>query len=311
MEIFGVDILLLLAQTLRMAVPIVLVALGGAVAEQSGVTNIGLEGMMLIGAFFGVLGSQITGNPWMGLVCAMVAGALTSLILAVWSIRFQCNQIVTGVTINLLATGITITLMQILWNSQSRSPTVANLGQVKVEFISKLPILGPLLDNQSPFIYITFALVALMWILIFRTRFGLWLRAAGEHPLAVATAGVDVRRIRYICVILSGILAGMGGACLSIGQLSQFTRGMSAGRGFIAIAAYIFGQYNPLGTFAAGLIFGFFDALQMIFQGRSIPNQFVQMIPYVATIVALTGIGSFHRFRPPQAVGVPFGEESD
>jgi simple sugar transport system permease protein len=304
----NIDVVALLAQTLRMATPITLAAIGGAISERAGVINIGLEGMMLMGAFFGVWGSFATGSARVGVAWAMAAGGVTALLLALWSIRFKCDQVVVGVAINLLALGVTTSLMQVLWDTKARSPFVENLGATAVPIISTLPVVGPLLGNQSPFVYIMLALVVVTWFVMYRTRFGLRMRATGEHPLAVVTAGVSVYRIRYACVVISGVLAALGGAYLSLGQLRLFGRGMTAGRGFIAIAAYVFGHWNPVGAFGASLIFGFFDAVQMVLQGRGIPNQFVQMIPYVATILALSGV---RRARPPRAVGIPFDEEGE
>ncbi|MBN1315194.1 MAG: ABC transporter permease [Anaerolineales bacterium] len=306
MDILNISLVLLLAQTLRMATPIALAAIGGAISERSGVINLGLEGMMLMGAFFGVWGSFITGNPWIGIIWAVVAGALTALVLAYWSIRLHSDQIVVGVAVNLFALGITTSMMQILWGSKARSPSVNNLSIWEIPVLSDLPVIGPILGRQTPFVYIMLALLFITWLVLFRTPFGLRVRAAGEHPLSVTTAGVKVQRLRYICVIFSGAMAGLGGAYLSLGQLSVFGRGMSAGRGFIAIAAYVFGHWNPIGAFGASLVFGFFEAVQMLLQGKGIPNQFIQMIPYLATILALAGVG---RARPPASVGVPYGED--
>lgn len=306
MDSININMVLLLAQTLRMSTPIALAAIGGAISERSGVINLGLEGIMLMGAFFGVWGSYVTGSAWIGVIWAVVAGALTALVLAYWSIRLHSNQIVVGVAVNLFAIGFTTSMMQILWGSKARSPSVNNFSVWEIPYLSDLPIIGPILGRQTPFVYIMLVLLFATWLVLFRTPFGLRVRAAGEHPLSVATAGVKVQRLRYVCVLFSGAMAGLGGAYLSLGQLSLFGRGMSAGRGFIAIAAYVFGHWNPIGAFGASLVFGFFEAIQMVLQGKGIPNQFIEMIPYIATILALAGVG---RARPPASVGLPFGED--
>ena len=269
--------------------------------------NIGLEGMMLVGAFCAALGSYLTGSPWVGVLCALIGGGAMGLLLGFWSMRFRANQVVVGVAINLFALGGTTTLMQVLWNNKGRSPVVDGLGPIELPFIKDIPFIGPILGRQSPLVYLMLFLVFALWLLLFHTRFGLRIRVAGEHPLALATAGMKVKRLRYICLIIGGALAGLGGAYLSLGQLSLFGRGMSAGRGYIGLAANVFGHWHPLGALGASLIFGFFDAMQMVFQGGAVPSQIVGMIPYAATILVLSGVG---RATAPAALGEDFDESA-
>ncbi len=289
-----------------MATPITLAAIGGTISERSGMINIGLEGMMLTGAFCAALGSYYTGNPWFGVLCALIGGGAMGLLQAYWSMRFRANQVVVGVAINLLALGGTTALMQVIWHNKGRSPVVAGFGLVEVPIIKDIPFIGPILGRQSPLVYLMLALVFALWLILFHTRFGLRVRVAGEHPLALATAGIKVKSLRYVCLIIGGALAGLGGAYLSLGQLSLFGRGMSAGRGFIGLAANVFGHWNPLGALGASLIFGFFDAIQMVFQGGAVPSQIVGMIPYAATILVLSGVG---RATAPAALGDDFDQE--
>lgn len=286
-----------LASTLRAATPLMLVALGGTFSERSGVVNIALEGIMLVGAWFAVFGSYwasergIPGAPLVGLAMAALAGVLIASLHAVASVKFHADQTVSGTAINLLASGFTEFFMVKVWGGQS--PAVPAVGAD--------PVLG-----LNWFIYLAFALTIVSWYVLFYTPWGLRLRAVGEHPRAAETVGVSVSKMRYWGVLLSGLLAGIGGASLSIGLVSGFSSGMTAGRGFIGIAAMIFGKWNPLGAMAACLLFGLANALGTLFQikGVNVPYEFLVMAPYIVTMLALAGVVG--RSTAPAASGVPY-----
>jgi ABC-type uncharacterized transport system permease subunit len=276
-----------LAQVLRISVPYVLAALGGVISERCGIVNVALEGMMLQAAFGTVVATYYTGNPVMGVFGGLLAGALTGLLHGLVSIRFKADQIISGVAINLLAVGLTKFLLRLCFHSSSNSPRIEGLPHLSLWKGSPTwESLGLILGN--PLLWVTVALVwGLTWVL-FRTVFGLRLRAVGEHPKAAATLGISVSAMRYTGVILSGLLAGLGGVWLALDQ-HQFTDGMTNGRGFIALAAVIFGRWHPLAAAGACLIFGLAEALQIVLQGSGtgIPTQWVQMLPYVLTLAAL------------------------
>lgn len=284
-------ILSLLMATLRQAAPIMITAIGGMFSEVSGVVNIGLEGIMLMGAFFTAIGSYYSGNWVVGLICGMLGGALIALIHATISIRYKGNQVVSGVAINLFASGFTVFMLRVLFNQSSNTPTVPG---------------APVIGGISILIYIIYIVAILAGLFLYKTVTGLRLRAVGEYPLAADTVGIDVYKMRYLGVALSGVLAGLGGAYLSIGALSQFTKEMSAGRGFIALAALVFGKWKPKGVIMASLLFGFADAIQILAQQYMtfIPPQFIQMIPYILTLLALAGVVG--KAVAPNALGKPY-----
>lgn len=304
----------LFASTIRAATPLVLAALGGIFSERSGVVNIALEGIMLIGAFFAMMisfyGSQLGLPPLVsalsGMVGAIIFGFLISMIHAVVSIRFRADQVVSGVAINILALGLTGFLLQLIFKTSGNSPSVPNLSAAPIPGLASIPILGPIFFNQPPIVYIALLAVPITSFVLFKTPLGLRLRSVGEHPKAADTVGVNVFSLRYLGVGLSGVLAGLGGAYLSIGQLNIFTEGMTNGRGFIALAAVIFGKWNPWGALGACLLFGFADAIQISLQnaGVNIPSDFLLMLPYILTLVALAGF--IGRSIPPAASGVPY-----
>lgn len=297
----------LLASTIRNATPLGFAALGGLFSERSGVINIGLEGMMLISAFAGVAGAYTTGSTVLGLLVAMAVGLLFGLIHAVASITLEADQIISGIAINLLALGGTGLLMVLFFGSGGTSPRIDPFSTIEIPLLSDIPVIGAVF-SQSVVVYLLYALVPLSWWVLYRSRFGLRLRAVGEVPEAVDTAGVSVFRMRYIGVSLSGVLAGLGGAFLSMSLLSAFTEGMTNGRGFIALAALIFGRWNPIGAFAAALLFGFAQAI--VFRGGigfTIDREFIEMFPYLLVIVALVGFGG--RAVPPAASGQPYRKE--
>jgi simple sugar transport system permease protein len=285
----------LLFSTIRLATPLLLAALGGMFSERSGVINIALEGLMLAGAFTAASMTWYSESPWVGLASAILAGAAVALIHAVACIRYRADQVVSGTAINILLTGVPALLSGAFFLSSGSTPQVPRGNLIPI----------------TP-VVIAFLLVPVSWYVLYRTPFGLRLRAVGENPEAADAAGVSVNRMRYTAVLLSGALAGIGGAYLSIGQSSLFTRNMSAGRGFIALAALIFGKWRPVQTMLACLLFGFTEAIAIQLQGvhfggEEIPNQFVQMIPYVLTIVVLAGF--IGQSRAPRSLGLPYSKE--
>jgi simple sugar transport system permease protein len=291
-EIFNLAIIF---STIRLATPLLLAALGGMFSERAGVINIALEGLMLAGAFTAAAITHYSGSPWVGLLAGVLAGVGVALIHAVASIRFQADQVVSGTAINILMLGVPALLSGAFFLSSGSTPQIP-----KENLIPWTPVV------------LAFLLVPVTWYVLFRTPFGLRLRAVGENPGAADAAGVSVTRLRYSAVLLSGALAGIGGAYLSIGQSSLFTRNMTSGRGFIALAALIFGKWRPVQTMLACLLFGFTEALAIQLQGqeiggKEIPNQFIQIIPYLLTIIVLAGF--IGRARAPRALGLPYQKE--
>lgn len=294
-EIFTIA---LIWSTIRLSTPLILAALGGLFSERSGVINIALEGMMLAGAFTAAAVTYAVGNPFVGLVAGMLAGMLIAAIHAVACIKYKADQVVTGTAINILMIGMPAFLSGAFFLSSGSTPQLP-----QAQLIPVIPIV------------IAFLIVPpATWYVLYRTPFGLRLRSVGENPEAADAAGVRVARMRYAGVLISGVLAGLGGAYLSIGQSSLFTRNMTSGRGFIALAALIFGKWRPVQTLLACLLFGLTEAITIQMQGvvklpsgDDIPIQFIQMVPYVLTIVVLAGfIGSS---RPPRALGIPYEKE--
>ncbi len=288
----------LFAAALRMATPIAYAALGGIFSERVGIINIGLEGMMLTSAFTGVAVSYYTGNPWLGVLAAVVVGGLLGFFHAILTVKFAGDQIVSGTGLNIFAMGFTAYMSQVIWGSRGASESVTGIKVVTIPLLRQVPILGDILGKHSPLFYVMLAVTVISYVVLFKTPLGLRIRAVGEHPTAAETAGIDVIRVKYLCVTLSGMLAGLGGAYLSLGHLNLFARGMTGGRGFIAMAAMIFGKWTPFGAFGASLLFGFADALQMRLQATGLlPPQIILMIPYLLTVAVLAGVVG--RARPP------------
>lgn len=281
-----------IAQTLRIAMPYLFASAGGVVSERAGLIGLTLEGYMLIAAFCAALGSYFGGNPWMGIVAGVAGGAATGVLYGVCSIRYRANQVVVGIAINLLAIGLTRFFLRLTFDSSSNSPRIPGFTETGTGMKSLV---------VNPLIWLgILALPVVAWLL-YRTPFGLRMRAVGEHPSAALSVGVPVTRVRWIAVALSGALAGLGGAYLALDQ-HQFTDQMTAGRGFIALAATIFGRWDPPRVVVACLLFAAAETLQIQLQGAQIvPSQFVEMIPYVLTIVALAGVVG--RAVPPAALG--------
>jgi general nucleoside transport system permease protein len=297
----------LLASTIRNATPLVFAALGGMFSERSGVVNIALEGLMLIAAFAGVVGAWLSGSAIVGLLFALAAGVLFALVHALMCVTFEADQIISGTAINLLALGGTGFVMVLIFGGGGTSPRVSGFKEVAIPLLSDIPLIGPALFDQSLLVYLMYILVPITYFVIFRTPFGLRIRATGEVPEAVDTAGVSVARMRYYGVALSGLLAALGGVYLSMGILSAFSENMTTGRGFIALAALIFGRWNPIGAAGAALLFGFGLAVTFQVPQEAIPIEFIQMIPYILTIVVLAGFGG--RAIAPAAIGKPYRKE--
>ncbi len=279
-------------------------------SEKSGIVNIGLEGMMLIGAFSAVAATYFSDNPWIGVIIAVVAGGALAAVHAVITVKLKGNHIVSGTGVILFATGFTTLMLEVIWGQRGVSDEVTQLPHVMIPGIQGIPIIGDVFGSLEPIVYMMFFAVIISWFVMYKTPFGLRVRASGEDPSALDTAGVNVDTIRIIAVIISGCLSGLAGAHLSIGYGSRFGKVMTNGRGFIALAALIFGGWRPIGCFLAGTFFGFLSALQA-FITLTVPellpyNNFIQMIPFILVVIALAGIG---RARPPKAVGVSYEKE--
>jgi simple sugar transport system permease protein len=302
-----VPVAFILGSALVLAVPIVLGAMAGVMSERVGVVNIAIEGQLLTGAFMAAVISTITGNQILGLVSAAVTAALFSAVLAVFAVRFLAQQIIIGVVLNVLAIGITNFLYQ-QWLTEDESATNSpgTLPIISVPLLSDIPILGPVLFQNRITVFMAIALVILIWFVLFKTKLGLRARAVGEHPLAADTVGINVARTRFWWVTLGGMIAGLGGATLTIGSAGSFGREMSGGLGFIALAVVILGRWHPGYATAAALLFGFSIILRIWANQVSpgIPTSFITMVPYLVTLIAV--VGFVGRSRPPAADGIPY-----
>ncbi|MGB9776607.1 MAG: ABC transporter permease [Anaerolineae bacterium] len=308
----------MLNSALLRAVPIALAGLSGVICERCAVINIGIEGMMLTGAFTATLMGSLALNVWgwpswasmpLGLVCALISGALMGLLLAVLAVRFKVNQIIAGTAINILAVGITSFLSaRILAHFQQLNNT-GTLQPVPVPLLSRIPIIGPVAFEQNLLVYLLYILLVVVHVVLFHTRWGLRTRAVGEHPRAADTLGVNVFKTRYVNVTIGGMVAALGGAFLILGSVGRFDELMTAGKGFIGLAAMIFGKWMPFGAFGAALIFGFADALQtkLAILQVPIPSQFLLMAPYLVTIIVLAGVVG--EAVPPAADGQPYEKQ--
>jgi simple sugar transport system permease protein len=291
---------------LASAVLLLLPALGGVISERSGVVNIAMEGMMLTGAFFAVVADLAWHNPWLATLVAMVAGGLMALIHAVVAIRFRADQIVSGIAINIFAAGLTLFLVNRIYGIQDVghiSPAEA-LPIFDVPGLDQIPFIGQVFFKQNVIVYVALALLVLVHIVLFRTRLGLRIRAVGEHPQAADTAGINVYAIRYGAVVTSGVLSGLAGAMLAIGVSNTFVPNMTDGRGYIALAAMIFGKWTPVGAFVACLIFGLGEAIYANNSIIHISPYLLSMLPYILTLIVLAGIVG--RSSPPAADGIPY-----
>jgi general nucleoside transport system permease protein len=300
----------LLAGTLALSTPLVFGALSGVLCERAGVINIAIEGQLLAGAFLSAVVASVTDSHLVGIVAAVVAGLLVAFVLAAFTITYFVNQIIVGVVLNVLVFGVTNFLYgRVLapdlqtWNSPGRLP------RIKIPILGDIPVIGPVVFNQTIIVYLMYATVIVIQIALFRTRWGLRVRAVGEHPQAADTLGIRVNSIRFRNVLLGGVVSGLGGAFLTLGNVGAFSKEMSAGQGFIALAALIFGRWSPIGALGAALLFGFATNLQNILAiiGTPIPGEFMLMLPYVVTIIAVAGLVG--RVQAPAADGVPYIKE--
>ena len=295
----------MLQATVVRAVPIALAALGGILCERVGVINIAIEGMLLAGAFAGALFGSLMGG-WAGIICAMLIGGVFGLLLAVLVITYRVDQIIAGVVINLFVLGLTSYVSRQVFAEFRWLNKATPFRAFKIPVLGDIPLVGPVLFNQNLFVYGALILVTLSTYYLFHTRFGLRARAVGEHPRAADTLGIDVIKTRYAHVIAAGMVAGFGGAWFTLGSVGRFDENMTFGRGFIGLAAMIFGRWHPLGALAAALIFGFADSLQqkLSILNTPIPSEFLSMAPYIATIVVVAGLVG--QARPPAAIGKPY-----
>ncbi|RGY96177.1 ABC transporter permease [Clostridium sp. AM58-1XD] len=285
---FNMDLILsILASTLRSSVPLILAAMGGCFSMRAGVSDLGLEGMMLAGSFFAVLGSWITGNAWLGLLTGILFGAVFSMLHAVMHISYKVNASISGMCVNLLAGAVTPLLLNVIFGMSGKSVSVAAFAKPDWGLLEKIPIIGRILGAQNILFFITIFLVIVSWIFLYKTKYGLRMRMVSENPQAASTVGLNVRAYKYFGVAMSGAFAGLGGAYLSLGQMNLFVEDMTSGRGYIAVVINAFGRYNPAGALAGSLFFGFFDSLQTVFQSI-LPSQLVMMTPYVFTLLVIT-----------------------
>ena len=301
--------------TLTAATPLTLGAMCGLLCERSGIINIAIEGMMLFGAFAGVAFAALFNNLWMGLIAASLVGGVMAGLHAVLSIKYKVDQIISGTVINILAVGATRFLnLRVLEPAGLSTP--GHFDAVRIPVLAEIPIVGPILFENQPTTYIMLILLVVVNYVVFFTPWGLRMRACGEHPRAADTVGVNVNRMRYISVVIGGLIAGVGGAYFSLGQVGTFEDGMTRGQGFVALAAMIFGNWNPIGAFVAALLFGFANALQVKMQilqpvlpiiNVPIPPEFLQMAPYILTIIVVAGVVG--RVRPPAQEGKPYEKQ--
>ena len=298
----------LLRSTLVKAVPLTLGALSGVLCERSGVVNIAIEGMMLTGAFVSAFVGSVT-NIWIGLIAAVLAGGVLAAVLAVLSIKYKTDQIIAGTIINIFAIGITSFLSAKFLQVYQNLNDPGRFPVIEIPLLSDIPFIGPILFKHNMFVYAVYIFIILITIGLYYTRWGLRTRSVGEHPKAADTLGINVFRTRYVSVILGGFMAGFGGAYFTLGSVGRFDELMTAGRGFIGLAAMIFGNWNPFGSFSAGLLFGFFDALatKMAILKVPIPSEVMLMFPYLATMVILAGVVG--RGQMPAADGQPYEKE--
>ncbi len=298
----------LFASMLRFATPLIFAALGGMFAERSGVTNVGLEGMMLMGAFFGIMAADKLDSWLLGLLVGVLSGGAMALLHAIWSVHFRADQIISGFAINFLALGLTGYLFIDIYGQEGTPTDIESIPNVRLAFLDDVPFLGDIFGNLNLMIWIALLLIPLSWIVLFKTPLGLRVRAVGEHPRAADTVGIDVYAVRYGAVVVSGMLAAAGGAFLSIGFVNSFNENMTAGRGFIALAAVIFGNWRPFGAAAACLLFGFSSALaQRLPEYSGSAATLFQALPYVLTLIAVAGV--IGRSIPPAAVGRPYRKQ--
>ena len=305
-----IKIVSLLGGAVALAVPLVFGALGGVIGERAGVVNIAIEGQLLFGAFAAAIAASLTGSPWAGLLAAMVAGALIALVLGLFAITYFVDQVIVGVVLNVLVVGLTNFLFrQVLTPNADTLNSPDRFKAMPLPILGDIPLIGPIFFRQTPLVYVLYVVVALVAFALYRTRWGLRVRSVGEHPLAADTVGIKVNRTRYRAILLAGAIAGMGGAYFSLVSVAGFNREMTGGAGFIALAAVIFGKWDPIRATLAALLFGFASNLQGVLSaiGSPVPSQFMLMLPYLVTIFAVAGLVG--RSRPPAADGIPYRKQ--
>lgn len=282
----------LLQNTIRSATPVILAAMGGLLTEQAGIMNIGMDGMILIGAFVAVAFSFACTSAAMGVLMAVLIGILIGLFFALFVVKLKSDEFIIGMALNTFAGGVTVFLLRSIFGVKGTfsDSTIVALPTVNIPFLDNIPVIGPLLNNNSIFVYITWLLVFLTWLFLYRTPYGFWIRAAGEHPKSLETAGINPQKMKFIASVLCGVFCGFAGAHLSLGYLTMFSEGMSGSRGFIAFACVIFGMANPPKVFIAALLFGFLQALGLRLQNVGVPADLTSIIPYLATILMLVYI---------------------
>ena len=308
----SINLLGILTFAVAAATPIAFGAMSGIMCERSGVINIAIEGMMLTGAMIAVIFSSITGSLWLGLGAAVIASGILGVFLAILAIRFRVDQIIAGTAINIFALGITSFISQRFLQTNPDLNSGGVFQKIAIPGLSQIPILGPIFFNQTPIVYLLFLTIIAIHFMLFYTRWGLRTRAVGEHPRAADTLGVNVFKIRYINVIIGGMIAGIGGAYFTIGSVGRFDESITAGKGFIGLAAMIFGRWTPFGAYGASLIFGFSDALQAKLQvlGKSqvpIPTEWLLILPYLVTMIVLAGVVG--KTVAPAADGKPYTKD--
>ena len=297
----------LLQGGLILSVPLIYGAMAGILSERSGVINIAIEGQLLAGAFISGIIASLTHSTWVGLIFAPIAGMAIAWLLAVFAIKYGIDQVVLGFVLNVLVIGLTNFLYKkLLIPYQSTWNSGGTFSTIPIPFLSKIPVIGPILFNQSIIVYLMYLTVIIIHVALFKSKWGLRTRSVGEHPTAAESVGIDVNKIRFRNVLIAGAVAGLGGAFFTLGALGAFSREMTAGKGFIALAAVIFGRWSPLGAVAAALIFGFADNLQglLTITGTPIPSEFMLMVPYIATIIAVSGFVG--KVRAPAADGIAY-----
>lgn len=297
----------LLIGAVSLSTPLIFGALGGVIGERAGVVNVAIEGQLLAGAFVSALVASATRQPLLGLAAAAVAGTLVSFVLAAFAIKYVVDQVIIGVVLNVLVTGLTSFLYTTLLSPNSATlNSPPRFARITIPFLGEIPIIGPVLFQQTIIVYCMYVAVAVVWFALFKTRWGLRVRAVGEHPKAADTVGINVARTRFWNVSLAGAIVGLGGAFFTLGSVGGFTKEMTAGNGFIALAAVIFGRWDPVRATLAALLFGFASNLQSVLSiiGSPVPSEFMLMLPYVVTVFAVAGLVG--RSRPPAADGKPY-----
>jgi len=299
----------MLTSAVQLAVPITLGAFSGILCERAGVVNIAIEGMMLMSAMVGALMGSITDSAWLGLLFGVLSSVLLASLHAVLSIKYKIDQIISGTVINMFSAGMTAFLSQKFLQTRQELNNPAMFGRIEIPGLAEIPLLGPIFFNTNFFVYLMFALLIIIQVALFSTRWGLRVRSVGEHPKAADTLGINVIKTRYMAVLLGGLVAGLGGAFFTLGSVGRFDEGMTAGKGFIGLAAMIFGNYTPLGALGAGILFGFADSIgsKLSLLGSLIPSTLMSTAPYIITMIVLAGfVGKGH---VPAADGIPYTKE--